>query len=411
VLCPLDLDTYYFPQDLKKPISERETAYERVLACQEKVAPLEFVPSLERELEMAKKRKDELDVAKVALPKSIETEKAMLTTLEAAKAKADKAAADAQVKFQQATDAAAKATAENKEALQKAVGAAKTELSAAEPLKKDTDAKVAAQQKKVAELTAEYSAIDAALVSNTDRTAEINKQIARAAEAKVPGQTASQEAAIAEATCITLRNQLQEELIARSSMMCHKHLSDVRATAAIFNATVGFASLAQSSLAAIVTGQTWARVLAAGASVATGTQAIGNKEIYRDFVVPAITRAINGERDRQLGLLRVNRLRPLTQYPVGHALGDAATYHEACSFSSGLELIGKDADRRVEQSIPDLEVRLKALADQIKAIDASITTSSDDAEKRSAERSKLRLRQEMEILQVRIASARQGGTN
>ena len=79
--------------------------------------------------------------------------------------------------------------------------------------------------------------------------------------------------------------------------------------------------------------------------------------------------------------------------------------------AAGDEPARRHAEKRVEQSIPDIEARVKALTDQIKTIDASITTSSTDAERRSAERSKLRLRQEIEILQSRLAGARQGGSH
>lgn len=415
VLCPLDLDTYIFPQDLIPGVSgsaARLTAYERVLACQQTIAPTEFGISLGHAIDLARGRRDELQQREATLPASVQTEKQVLATRETAQTAAEKAVATAREELQKAIEAAATATSENKDQREQEVTKARTALVAAEKLKQGADTEVAAQKKKVDALTTESARLPELQDQNKKEIDRLEAQVKQfGGGGFVPGGTATLVERQQEATCMTLRNQLQEELISRSTQMCEKHLSDIEATASLFNATLGFGALTSSALAAIVTGGTWAQVLSTGAAITTGTQAVVNKEIFRNTVVPAIKRAIKAERERRLNLMRANQLRPLMEYQAGRAVSEAAAYHEACSFSTGLELIGNDAEKRVEQSIPDIEARVKALTEQIKTIDASITTSSTDAEKRSAERSKLRLRQEIEILQSRLAGARQGGAN
>ncbi|QJW85653.1 hypothetical protein HK414_27785 [Ramlibacter terrae] len=289
---------------------------------------------------------------------------------------------------------------------------ARAGLASAEKLKDVADTEVMAQGKRVDALTTESAKLPELERQVTADIRRLEDEVKKyGAGGLAPGGTASLMERQQEANCMTLRNQLQEEIISRSVQMCEKHLSDTEATASLFNATFGFGALTQSALAAVVTGKAWAQALSTGAAITTGTQAVINKEVYRNAVVPAIKRAIKGERERRLNLMRANQLRPLFEYQAGRAVSEAAAYHEACSFSTGLELIGNDAEKRVEQSIPEIESRIKALAEQIKTLDASISTSSTEAEKRSTERSKLRLRQEIEILQSRLGGARQGSAN
>lgn len=415
VLCPLDLDSYVFPQDLKRGTSAgamRQTAYERVLACQEKIAPSELGMSLGHEIDRARAIRDELSQRKASLPAILAAEEEVLAAKRTAADDAAAALTEAQQRYLEAVTAAGAAKPEEKTRLDDELGKARTTLNSAQGQKATADTELAKQTKKVDDFKAEQAQLTGVQKDNLALIGKLEAQIRRVGDGGlVPEATATLLERRQEATCMALRNQLQEELIARSTQMCEKHLSDTEATASLFNATFGFGALTQSALAAVVTGKTLAQALSTGAAITTGTQAVINKEIYRNAVVPAIKRAIKAERERRLNLMRANQLRPLMEYQVGRAIGEAAAYHEACSFSTGLELIGNDAEKRVEQSIPDIESRVKALTDQIKTMDASITTTSTEAERRSAERSKLRLRQEIDILQSRLAGARQGGAH
>ena len=124
-------------------------------------------------------------------------------------------------------------------------------------------------------------------------------------------------------------------------------------------------------------------------------------------MVPAITRAINHDRDGRYKAMHARRLSSLMQYSAGEAISNAVSYHDACSFANGLELIGKDVEQRVEASIPEIEARIKALTDQLKGTNDSLNDQSTEAEKKIAERSKLRLRSEIQVLQARLSTARQ----
>ncbi|HSH90612.1 MAG TPA: hypothetical protein VK996_11555 [Ramlibacter sp.] len=413
VLCPLDLDAYVFPQDLNKKVGARQAAYERVLACQETIAPSEFGTSLGHEIDRAISRRKELQQRGAALPAIIKTATTTLDSRLVAQKSAEAVVVTARANLKAANDAvAAAADAAQKDQLGQEIVKAQSALGEAEKKKQTAEAELAEQTKEVESLNAEIARLPELQKQNKSYIEALEKRVQQfGGGGLAPEGTATLLERQEEANCLTLRNQLQEELISRSTQMCEKHLSDIEATASLFNATFGFGALAQSALAAVVTGKTWAQVLSTGAAITTGTQAVINKEVFRNTVVPAIKRAIKAERDRRLNLMRANQLRPLMEYQAGRAVSEAAAYHEACSFSTGLELIGNDAEKRVEQSVPDIEARVAALAGQLKTIDASVTTSTTEAEKRSAERSKLRLRQEIEILQSRLAGARLGGTN
>lgn len=398
LLCPVDLDVYVFPQDR----DSGKLAYRKVLECQQALAPSEYQVTLAQQADAYRARQKTLKTTAAELPLAIGAERERLKTDTAlhtkVQAESAKAADELKAKMAAATPAEvealktrASATEAETEKLRKAIEDRKKSISAQEIALKEADE----EAKNIARLLAELErALDAAGGADI-----AGRQIATVADTQL------------EATCITLRNQLQDELVQRSNMMCDKHLADVKATAATYNASLGIGSLTQSTLAAIVTGQSWARALAAGASVTTGAQAIINKEVYRDYVVPAITRAIKQDRGQQARNMRAQRLSNLMHYSAGQAIGDVIAYHESCSFAHGLELIGKDVDERADASIAEIEARIKTLTEQLKSIDGTLGDKASDAERKIAERSKLRLRAEIQVLQARLSSARQATGN
>lgn len=199
-----------------------------------------------------------------------------------------------------------------------------------------------------------------------------------------------------------MRNFLQDELLTRSAQMCKKHLADAQATSSVINTDLGFASIVFSTLGAVtggIQGKTNLAGLSAGSSA---TQTLVNKEVYRDVVVPAITKAINADRDRKLQEILADQAKDVVSYSISRSIVEANDYHERCSFAHGLVLIATDAEKRTPPRVEELENQVKKNYEQIKEAEASISSNTTEREREIVQRTIERLRQEIDTTLVRI---------
>ena len=203
-------------------------------------------------------------------------------------------------------------------------------------------------------------------------------------------------------SCRALRNFLQDEILTRSHQMCRQHLADTQATASLINTDFGMGSIIFSTLGA-VTGGIQAKANLSGLAAGTNaTQTLINKEVYRDVVVPAITKAINTDRDRKLQEIIADQTKDVLSYSVSRAVVEANDFHERCSFAHGLLLIATDAEKRTPPRIEELESQVKKNYEQIKSAEDSLTDKSSDRDKELVQKTVERLRVDIDAILVRI---------
>ncbi len=178
-------------------------------------------------------------------------------------------------------------------------------------------------------------------------------------------------------SCRVMRNALEDEILYRSQQICKKHLSDVLATSSIVNTNLGMAGIIFSTIGAVVGGVQAKSTMSALSGASSATQNLVNKEIYRDYIVPAILKAISSDRDRKLVDIRSDQSKDVINYSVSRSIYDAVDYHERCSFAHGLELLATDAEKRTPPRQEELEA-------QFTKNNAMVTTMRDSLDKSSS---------------------------
>jgi len=391
VLCPVDLDTWKFPHDQE---TDRRATAEAVAQRRGKAAVAAAETRMPAYARLSACYEDNVGATRTSTTQStLATLKAQLTQL-----------------LEEI-----KALEAQRTRLEGAINTLTTSISPLEKLATPTDAQKAALKKLQDDRDAARNALPPvqtrlkALDSTTRKKLEfdIAQYESAVAAAAAAGDGAATSAAVASASqgavrCAAMRNLFQDEILTRSEAMCRKHLSDVAATSATVNTTLGFGTLLSATLGAVVTGEAAVRYLSGGASLLSGSQNLVSREVYREFVVPAIARAIDDERRKRLIEIRVEQGKPLNEYTVARALRDAVDYHESCSFSHGLILLTTSPEKRVlpnedalQKQIIDLESQLVRLADVAKTVASPEETDA-------IIRTRVRLREQIEDLHRRI---------
>lgn len=215
--------------------------------------------------------------------------------------------------------------------------------------------------------------------------------------------------------CRMLRNSLQDEILNRSQQICKKHLADTSATSAFVNSSLGIASVAFGTISTVLTGTTAKTNLAALGTGTTATQNLINKEVYRDYIVPAILRQIDTVREAKLKEIQGDQSKNVRSYSVSKAISSAVEYHEICSFSNGLILLSAGDEKRTPPRPEELSKQIEANNDLIEKFQKSIHlsdeadaggkqfTRSSDSEIAIVNRTIERLRNENDALAIRLS--------
>lgn len=383
ILCPLDLDTFKFPGETLNRL-----AYQRVAACQEKASAVQYLSVRQKALQIAQgdARLSENSAvrAQQQLTRAIDERKLAQKAVETATRALEKAASDKKSPL----------TEEKRVEMQKKISELEKQLADAGSKVEKAEAKVTALQDDRTRATTSLNTAGTDL--ENARTQLVNS------------------AADDPETCRVLRNMLQDEIVMRSQQMCKRHLADMSATAAILNTDLGVANIVFSTLGAVVGGIQAKTNLAGMAGASSATQTLLNKEIYRDFVVPALGRAINSDRDRKHQEILADQSKDLVNYSLTKSLVDAGDFHERCSFAHGLLLLTTDADKRTPPRLEELEAQITANYAQIDKAESSlryedtfkdgvmIKARSSLREKEIVARTVERLRQENDTISVRI---------
>jgi len=396
VLCPIDLDTWEFPHDrvrreheLKSPVP----AYAKVTACFEQYVEPATLKDVQEVLESLRKQQSDNENSTEQLAAEIKSNGSLKDAAKKKMAGEQKRLDGEKAKGSDKQDAQVIAEA----------GGAVTELSKA----------IADLNTKISELTA---ALNVRVSIDRPRYKANIGHYERIEVALKAGQAApnSQRSQVQmpfplpadNVVCRGMRNLLQDEVLMRSEEMCRKHISDVGATNSVVNADLGLVTLLGSTLGAVVTGDTFQRVFSATASVSAGTQAIISREIYRDYVAPAISKAIIAEREKKLIEIRLEQAKNLADYTPAHAIRDAIDYHESCSFSNGLILLTTAAEKRALPSQDQVRKQITDLYAELNAVENSSKTAEgrniSEEEANLLQKTRVKLRKQIDALQERL---------
>lgn len=396
VLCPIDLDSWEFPHDQIRRVRESTAAipaYAKVTACFEQYVEPATLKQVQETLESLEKLQAENDKVIAELTAKIESDENL--------AKAAEAKRDAEEK----TLNAEKAKANDKQDVKVIADASKVIADLANT-KAMLDKKI--KENKEA-LGVRRNTDGPQLKNHIDHYTRIKSALIDAKQAPpVPRPQLAMPFPLPAdiEVCRALRNLLQDEILMRSEEMCRKHISDVGATNSVINADLGLATLIGSTLGAVVTGDVLQRTFSAAASMSAGTQSLISREIYRDYVAPAISKAIIAEREKKLIEIRLEQAKNLADYTPARAIRDTIDYHESCSFSHGLILLTTSAEKRalpsqdqVRKQIDDLYEQLTKLENSNKPADGRKISAQEDEQLQTT---RLKLRKQIDALQERL---------
>ena len=157
------------------------------------------------------------------------------------------------------------------------------------------------------------------------------------------------------------RNMLQDAILGVSDRVGSAHLASIIGTEDALNLTFGFLDVLFDGLSIVFTPPGTKSALAAVSAIAGTSRSLVNEEIYANIIAPAITKAIESERNNALVDITRRRQEPITSYTVENAIADAIRYHESWSFYKGLQALTADATTAVANRAAESEDRLAEL--------------------------------------------------
>lgn len=186
------------------------------------------------------------------------------------------------------------------------------------------------------------------------------------------------------------RNRLEGALLTHADMICEQEKGYIFANEASVGTIFDVLASGFSAASTIVTGDQAKSILSglSGLSTATNSHVVAN--VYKNQIVPAITKAIDAERKEIMQEIIAQREKTAILYSADQMIQAVNRYHQACSFQKGLQRLldasvnqaGKDAilksinlrfaiqqlrrdeaEMRATLSTPPTEAQSKALAD------------------------------------------------
>jgi len=161
------------------------------------------------------------------------------------------------------------------------------------------------------------------------------------------------------------RNRLAAILLKQADDVCTSEKALMLVRQAQANGTLSIATTGLSTASAVVTGDLAKSILAGGAALASGSRDHINTHGYRNQIIQTVTKAIDTERLRLYGLINPNLTKGTAAYSVDVMIRDVNAYHQACSFTMGLQIVMESVERRAEY---DKMSKLQSLDDQIRTL-------------------------------------------
>jgi hypothetical protein len=137
------------------------------------------------------------------------------------------------------------------------------------------------------------------------------------------------------------RNRLEAVLLRQADSVCELEKGQIFANEASINSILDFLSTSLSATSSIVGGEQAKSILAGLASVSTATRTNITANVYKNQIVPAITNVMDAERKRILTELTARHPEKVATYPVDEMIRIANSYHQACSFQNGIQVLLK----------------------------------------------------------------------
>lgn len=134
----------------------------------------------------------------------------------------------------------------------------------------------------------------------------------------------------------TNRDFVQDALMQRSDVLCEAFIDDLYVRVSHRKLFLGEIAMVASTVGAFAGGQA-AQALNLVSALAQGTDTLSDSTLMQNQLVTLIANQIQANRTRIRDQIIVNRKNTtLAAYPVALALRDAQSYHQACSFMSGV---------------------------------------------------------------------------
>ena len=186
------------------------------------------------------------------------------------------------------------------------------------------------------------------------------------------------------------RNRLEGALLNHSNIICENEKGLIYAKRAFFSSALDFGSSGFSIASTIVGGDLARSILSGMAGLATATRTNVDSNVYKNQLVPAITKVIDAERSRLSTQIKARRTNPISEYSVDQMIMQVNRYHQACSFQKGVELLLDAAINKegVDRILEGINVRAanKVLLEQRKMLKK---LGSNEADSKVAEIDKL----------------------
>ena len=158
------------------------------------------------------------------------------------------------------------------------------------------------------------------------------------------------------------RNRLEAALLTHADMICITEKGQTFANQAATNLALDFLSGATATASTIVGGAQAKSILSGISGLSTGTRASVNENVYRGQIVSAITKVMDGERQRILDMLVARRGQEKEKYSADEMIRLVNRYHQACSFENGVQLLLDAAIKKAgyENVIANMNARSRA---------------------------------------------------
>lgn len=137
------------------------------------------------------------------------------------------------------------------------------------------------------------------------------------------------------------RNRLEAVLLRQADTVCEREKGMIFANESAVNTVFDFLASGLSTASTIAGGEQAKSILSGLAGLSTAGKSHVTANVYKNQIVPAITNIIDSERKRILTEIISKRGEEVSAYPADEMIRQANSYHQACSFQNGLQVLLK----------------------------------------------------------------------
>ncbi|MBE0370267.1 hypothetical protein [Pseudoalteromonas aurantia] len=141
-----------------------------------------------------------------------------------------------------------------------------------------------------------------------------------------------------------IRNTVQDRIVAASKQRCNVYKIYMKRVESRNNFWLGSVTTLLGGAGAMFTSESASRVLAGLAGVTSGVRAEFNQAYLANQATELIAKGIDLKRDELKSAMQQKNQQTLDSYSLYDAIGDAISFHGACSILTGLEVAGKAVD-------------------------------------------------------------------